>query len=152
VAQPANAAKSVQNYTLTTKRNVLFPGYAVRPLMHPAENQWNAPFFYRDEHSQFFVEPTEKVVLVRDEPGYYFPTTPVAVEAIDIPPLIEQKPLPDPAGPVINPGDFFINNPAIQVTLPAETTFQFGNVLFGGTGQVNSGQLGGARGGAISGP
>jgi hypothetical protein len=59
VAQPANAAKSLQNYTLTTKRNTLFPGYAVRPLMHPAENQWNASFFYRDEHSQFFVEPTE---------------------------------------------------------------------------------------------
>lgn len=152
VAQPANAAKSVQNYTLTTKRNTLFPGYAVRPLMHPAENQWNASFFYRDEHSQFFVEPTEKVVLVREETGYYFPTTPVVVEAVDIPPLIEQSQLPDPAGPVINPGDFFINNPAIQVTLPVEASFQFGNLLFGGAGQVNAGQLGGARGGAIGGP
>ncbi|MBK9452017.1 MAG: hypothetical protein IPN95_21875 [Bacteroidetes bacterium] len=147
IAQPSNAAKSTVEYTLTTKLGSLFPGYAVRPLMHPTANQWNAPFFYRDEHSQFFVEPTEKLHLVKDEPGYYFPEIPDYY--VEIPPIMEipwyEK--PDFGGPVINPGwGDVMQNPNINVILPNEGFFSFGNVLFDGNGQVNIGQQVGLNG------
>jgi hypothetical protein len=139
VKQPPNAAKPIENYILTTKLSNLFPDYAVRPLLHPVENQWNAAFFYRDEHSQFYVEPTEALFLVRDEPGYYEPKVPDT--HIEIPPLIEvPQTIPDPINPVINPA-WEVGNPQINVILPGEETFTYGNVRFGMEGQVQPGNL-----------
>src|SRR5262245_45395155 len=53
IQQPAGAASTTLDEDLLTKTNLMADGLLVRPLMHPTENQWDAPMFYSDERAVF---------------------------------------------------------------------------------------------------
>ena len=142
IKQPPQAAKSYEVETLVTKQSPLHSGYYIRPLMNQVENQWEAPFFYYDEHSTFFVTPNENTIHVRDYDGYFGEV--VAKVPKDIPPLYEIPipepigPIENPQGPIINPGEGIARgiNPKAQVVLPDNSQFNFGGATFGAGGII----------------
>jgi hypothetical protein len=110
--------------------------------MNKVENQFEAPFFYYDEHSTFCVTPDERITSIRDDGGYFVEIVPKIPK--DIPPLYE-IPIPDPIGPIVNPQGPVINpgialagriNPKAQVVLPNKSQFDFGGAVFGSGGIV----------------
>jgi hypothetical protein len=85
--------------SLLTKGDWLNPGYRLLPLMHPVQNQWEAPFVYSDEHSLFSVHPDERIQYVPDYDGFYWNdswATMVPPELLEIPPLEEEPVVIDP--------------------------------------------------------
>src|SRR6266536_1747067 len=80
IQQPDGAAQYQIDENLLTKTNPMWNGFKVRPVMHPTENQWEAPLFYSDERSIFFIAPDERVDLVADYEWYYWNDTPVVVK------------------------------------------------------------------------
>ncbi len=93
INQPENAWSPTIDETVFTKK-LNHPGFNVRPAMHPTENQWEAPFFYADEHSTFYVRPDERVFDFGRIVDYVpIPFDPIVVE---IPPLYEQVVIPNP--------------------------------------------------------
>ena len=73
----------------------MFEGFKLLPLRHIIENQWEAPVFYDDEHSTFFIKPDEELTIPLwrydgyYDLGIYEKFTP----ELEIPPLVE-KPVP----------------------------------------------------------
>ncbi|MDP8930020.1 MAG: neuraminidase-like domain-containing protein, partial [Actinomycetota bacterium] len=67
IGQPTGALHGHLDHTILSKP---WGGLTARPVMHPVANQWNAPFFYSDQHSTFHVQPQETIrsgfVLVND--------------------------------------------------------------------------------------
>lgn len=138
IEQPEHASSSTLTETLLTKKGLLFPGYHVRPTLEITENPWQAPFFYYDEHSTFFVKPAEQIVMVDEYIWYYVDLPPP--EVVYVPPIYEVPiPIPDPIGPVIKPpidGLAGGINPRAQVVIPDNTRFAYGGATFDARGIV----------------
>lgn len=138
ISQPEHASSERIVETLLTKTGSLFPGFRIRPTLTATENRWEAPFFYYDEHSTFFVQPDEAIAMVDQYNHYYFDLPPAKV--VELPPIYE-VPIRDfdPAGPVINPpldGLARGINPVAQFVLPNNTQFEYDGAKFDARGVV----------------
>lgn len=143
IEQPPGAVVSAADETLLTKAAVLYPGFVVRPIRHAVENQWEAPLFYSDEHSVFFVEPIERSANLRAETGYFWfesPSLMPSPDAIRIPPLDEPPVVRDPPGPVPRPIPAGIN-PNYAWTIGDDSVFAYGGRAFDAQGLVKKGGL-----------
>lgn len=138
VAQPMNAPVPSKSELVLTKTAQMLNGFRVRPVMHPVENQWEAPFFYTDEHSVFFVSADELVrsIAIR-EPGYYLDFVDVGVRdrIKKIPKIYEKPVIPKPGDPVIKPWVDVINTD-YKTIITDNSTFEFGGVTFDARGRV----------------
>jgi hypothetical protein len=133
VGQPTNAWSPIVDEQLLLKK-LDQPGFNVRPTMHPVENQWEAPFFYADEHSTFLVHPSEQVydfTLI----DIYVPI-PIDVIVLEAPPLVQQVAVPNPIDPIWNPGWMQLVNPNIKNVIGANVSFALDGVQFGALGLV----------------
>jgi hypothetical protein len=138
IQQPEGATSRTLDETLFTKTAALLDGFTVRPLMHPVQNQWEAPLFYADENSTFFISGDERVELVLHYDGYFwndivteFPRP----DKVKIPPLYEQPVIRDPLGPVEHPLETVINRNYERV-ISDNTPFAYGDVAFDARGVV----------------
>jgi hypothetical protein len=161
IQQPQGAAAPFTDVTILTKRSEQ-PGYKIKPLAHPVENQWEAPLFYADERAVFSITAEE---TLREETITYFPpvTAEPALPDFRIPP-IQRRPWPgikDPRGPIWNPGETIGNpgGPAIDPVLPgfdqlsglvnartqhvlgSNATVTFGGVAFDARGVAGKGRV-----------
>ena len=156
IQQPHQAAASFVEANLLTKTGLLHPGYCVRPLLQLVENQWEAPFFYSDEHSTFFVTPDERVRMVDEYDGYFAEIFTEVADRVVIPPLYE-VPVPDPISPailpegpifdavgpvVVRPGEGLAGgiNRKAQTVLPDSSEFNYGGAAIGAHGIVKVAQ------------
>jgi hypothetical protein len=134
IGQPAGAAASTLDEDLLTKTGLMPDGFRVRPLMHPTVNQWDAPLFYSDERAVFFINPAERIDMVKDYQGYYWNDTPsLPLGKIKIPPLYETPVIKDPIGPVINPLTKLVNSNFERV-ITDNKQFAFGGATFDARG------------------
>ena len=129
VEQPAGGSTEPKSERVLTKTQVLLDGFRVRPVMHAVENQWEAPFFYSDEHSVFFVQGDE---LIWDDSWFdvFYDVGPaVHLELPDLPLLYEEPVIPDLGDPVINP---FVDvvNPNFSQVIKGSAPFVFEGVTF----------------------
>jgi hypothetical protein len=109
-------------------------------VLHGVENQWEAPFFYSDEHSVFFVQGDELVWNDSWFEFFYEVGHVVGFELKEIPYLYEEPVIPDLRDPVINPWVEVVNQH--YTTLIADNTqFDFEGVAF------NAGGVAGGMGG-----
>lgn len=135
IGQPTSAWVTSVDETLLTKASGV-PGWSVRPVMHPVENQWEAPFFYADEHATFFVQPDEQLISWIDT-DWYVPLTPVVPELeLEIPPLFEEVVVPNPLDPIWNPQWKELVNPRITNVLGNTKEFTLDGTTFGVQGLV----------------
>jgi len=131
VAQPDTAATpTIDELVLTKKLN--HAGYNLRTVMHPVENQWEAPYLYADEHSTFVVQPDERFVSYWDHIDY----VPILFDpvVVDVPPLREQVTIPDPRDPIWNPPWADLVNPNLKAVVGNTDVFDFGGATFGALG------------------
>jgi hypothetical protein len=121
--------------TLLTKSSAMLPGFRVRPVLHPTENQWEAPLFYSDEHSVFTLQGDESV-WNRSWFDIYYDLGPItAIELQEIPRLYEQPVIEEKGDPVINPWVEVVN-PHFTTIIKDARNFEFGGVEFNAGGRV----------------
>jgi Neuraminidase-like domain/Salmonella virulence plasmid 28.1kDa A protein len=146
IDQPAYALAKAQDETLLTKTAKLFDGFRIRPVMHKIQNQWEAPFFYSDEHSVFFVQ-AEEVLGGGFFGGFFFsdvPSVNVPPLKIELPPLYEQ-PVRDPLGPVEKGMGPVVNplvegiHPAYEQAISNNNAFSYGGSTFDAGGLAKLG-------------
>jgi len=133
VLQPDKAMWSAVDEWVMTKVASPFPGHNIRPVMHPVANQWEAPFFYADEHSTFFVTPDERVETFISARPYVPMPDPVATLP-KIPDLREKPAIVNPLDPVWNPPWADFVKPNIDNVISDNVTFEFDGVAFGALG------------------
>jgi hypothetical protein len=131
VAQPPNAASATVDETIMTKTSP-FSGWNVRTVMHPVENQWEAPFFYADEHSTFHVEGDETHRTIRDV-DVYVPIDTGRVP-IHVDEVYEEVVIPNPRDPIWNPEWKQMVNPQIKTVLAADVAFELDGKRFDALG------------------
>lgn len=131
IAQPPNSASATKDETVLTKVSP-FAGWNVRTVMHPVENQWEAPFFYADEHSTFYVEGDEshRTIDVIDE---YVPIA-VGTAPIHLDDLYEEVVIQNPRDPIWNPAWKQLVNPQITTVLATDVTFELDGTRFDALG------------------
>ncbi len=149
VKQPHGASSSEKTETVLTKKDKLTPGFQILPLRHIAENQYNAPVFYADEHSNFYLQADEtKYSPIRIWDAYY-PYHETPVKYLEIPELVE-KPVPGwpPKESIDIDGGLVVDNPWIwseqavrinenyTMVLPTDDKFDFGGTTFDTGGKV----------------
>jgi hypothetical protein len=100
--------------------------------MHPVENQWEAPFFYADEHSTFYVEGDEhhRTIDLVDE---YVPIA-IGTVPIKIDDLYEDVVIPNPRDTVWNPEWKRLVDPNFKTVLPADMAFELDGQRFDALG------------------
>lgn len=141
--QPSGASAATLDETVLTKTNALLDGSQVRPLMHPVKNQWEAPLFYSDEHSIFFMSPDEHVDLVAHYEGYFWNDVAAVIippDRLKIPPMYEEPVIPDPIGPVAHPLVDLIN-PQYEHAISDNSRFTFAGTAFDAQGTVMKGGM-----------
>jgi hypothetical protein len=126
VAQPSGALAATRDESLLVKQAPLGDGFRLRTVMHPIDNQFEAPLYYDDDHATFVLTPAERVIYVPEYRGYYYNDNPVIVH---IPPIYEQPQLPDPAGPVENPLGTLID-PGYANVITDNRAFSYGGATF----------------------
>ena len=131
IQQPPNAIAATKDERLLTKVSP-FPGWNARTVMHPVENQWEAPFFYADEHSTFYVEGDEvhKTINRVDE---YVPIA-IGIVPIKIDEVYEEVVIPNPRDPIWNPEWRHLVDPNITTVLPADMAFELDGQRFDALG------------------
>jgi hypothetical protein len=157
IKQPSNASAEFITEKLITKTDKLFNGFKILPLQHIIENQWEAPIFYDDEQSTFFIKPDEDVFIPLSRyDGYYdigF-NEKFKLAEIEIPPLVE-KPIqvwPPPKGTVFEKEDIVTNPWQINESIVNKNTnyknviistnsFISGDVRFGVGGKIDKGEF-----------
>jgi len=141
INQPLLAESPVIRQHLITQGSELFGGFRLLPTRHIIKNQWEAPLYFSDEHSTFYIKPDEQLTLaIWGYEDYYdigihdFTEYPVFV-----PPLREEPLIPDFSGPVINPVDEILDrkNVNIDKVLTTGLTFAFDKAVFGPGGKVD---------------
>jgi hypothetical protein len=131
VGQPSNALSPTVDETLFTKK-LGQPGFNLRPLMHPVENQWEAPFVYADEHSTFLATPDERVFNFSIVVDYVpIPLDPVK---IDIPALLEQVKVVNPRDPIWDPPWTRLVDTNFKNVIGEDMSFELDGVQFGALG------------------
>jgi hypothetical protein len=136
IAQPPGATSGTRSEKLLEKTGNLADDFRVRPIMHPVANQWQAPLFYSDEHSVFFIGADERVNLGFG--GFYWNESDavlVSPERIEIPELYEKPAIEDPVGPVINPLENLIN-PYYEQVINNNSVFVYRGTAFDANGVV----------------
>jgi hypothetical protein len=133
IDQPAFAQNSTIGEKILTKSSSMYDGFRLFPIRHVADNQWEAPFFYNDEHSTFQVTPSERITLTLDQYDDYYDLGSL-IDHLDIPPLEENGYKPDPIGPI---SDLFekYTAPSYTMALPGSGLFMFDQVTFGSAGK-----------------
>jgi hypothetical protein len=135
IEQPPNAWAPTVDETLLTKASGI-QGWSVRTVMHPVENQWEAPFFFADEHATFHVQPDERHTSFIDI-DWYVPLTPMEPEVVfNIPPLYEEVVVPNPRDPIWNPQWRELVSPTITKVLGHGKAFDLDGTTFGIQGLV----------------
>jgi ABC toxin N-terminal region/Neuraminidase-like domain/Salmonella virulence plasmid 28.1kDa A protein len=131
IEQPPNAVSASQDERLLTK-TAPFPGWNVRTVMHPVENQWEAPFFYADEHSTFYVEGDESHRTIPEIDEY----VPIAIGTVPIhvDEVYEEVISPNPRDPIWNPEWRQLVSPQFTTLLPADVSFELDGVRFDALG------------------
>lgn len=131
VTQPAGATMPFVDEMLLGKR-VGGGAWRVIPAMHPVENQWQAPFFYQDEHHTFFVQGTERIDRFTTLDSYLdLPAISQIPIHHAIPELIDHPVGPEPGwDPSISPP----LGAGIVKVLDSEVTFPFAGVPFRAAG------------------
>jgi hypothetical protein len=150
IKQPFNASDEFITQKLITKTNKLFNGFKILPLQHSIENQWEAPIFYDDEQSTFFIKPDEDIIIPLwrydgyYDLGIYEKFTP----ALEIPPLVEKPILKwPPKGTVFQKEDIVSNpweinesivnkNTNYKNVMVSDKTFVSGDAKFGVGGKI----------------
>jgi hypothetical protein len=141
VNQPPLAANPAITAKILTKSDVLYNSFRLLPIRHIVENQWEAPFFYNDEHSIFSVSPDEQFATpIWAYEGYYE----VWVKGktpdleIQIPPMQEETIIPDIKDPRINPWSELSMkvNPNYKTTIPSSDLFSFDKATFDASGKT----------------
>ncbi len=131
MGQPTNAWSATVDETIFTKK-LDHPSFNLRTVMHPIENQWEAPFFYADEHSTFLVKPDERIVNWSMIIDYVpIPFEPVVVE---VPPLYEQVVVIGPPDPIWDPGWTKLVNPNLKNVIGENVSFELDGVRFDALG------------------
>jgi ABC toxin N-terminal region/Neuraminidase-like domain/Salmonella virulence plasmid 28.1kDa A protein len=140
IEQPAAASVSSRDEIVLTKTNLMLDGFRVRPLMHPVENQWEAPIFYSDEHSVFFLSAKESI---REVLGGYYVDVFSELEDVDIkniPNIYETPVKPKPGDPVMSPFVDVIDE-NFKTVIVSDAPFEYAGVTFDARGRVGSGAL-----------
>jgi hypothetical protein len=142
ITPPSGASSIQRNETILTKVGPLANGFRVRTLMHPVENQWEAPIFYNDEHSIFFISPDERVELVAEYTGYFWNDIVATIPPANIwiPPLYERPVKPDPIGPISNPLIELIH-PNYDLAISDNNAFVFAGTAFDARGIATKGAM-----------
>ncbi len=148
VKQPSGADTSEITESVLTKKSVLTKGFSILPCWHHVENQFEAPVFYNDEQSTFFVKPEEKTFVPLPKYEGYYPTFEFFIKHKDIPELVREPitvgPPPellDVGSDITNPWKW--NNEAIRTNvnfktmLPTNDTFVFGETVFDTGGRIS---------------
>jgi hypothetical protein len=133
VKQPPSGSVDWRTETLLTKTANLHAGFRVRPIVNPAENPWELPLFYSDEHSVFVVEGDESVSA--ELPHYYVEDFVLHFDGVvpKIPELQEE-----PVRPVIpRPGDPLIN-PNYKFVIPDNDEFEYAGTTFDARGAIDT--------------
>ncbi len=152
IDQPTQAESPTITETILTRSDKSIGEFNLLPIRHFTENQWEAPFFYNDEHSTFSVNPDEKYTTpIWAYEEYYDAVSIVTIHPeveIEIPLLQEEEIVPDIKGPVINPWDevtINVRNPNYKTTLPNSIKFAFDKATFDSGGKINAqaGNIGG---------
>ncbi|MEI6575771.1 MAG: neuraminidase-like domain-containing protein [Bacteroidota bacterium] len=140
ITQPSLAESPVILENLITQNGNQFGGFRLFPTKHPVRNQWEAPLYYEDERSSFYIKPKELDTLAiwEYEDYYDIGIHDYTEYPIYVPPLQEEVIIPDLKGPVINPVDEFVNvmNPNIDKVLTSVMTFGFDEAVFDAGGKV----------------
>jgi hypothetical protein len=131
VAQPPHALSATVDETILTKQ-LPDPGFNVRTAMHPVENQFEAPFFYADEHSTFLLQPDETLRSFVQIVDY----VPVATDPIkiNVPILVEQLAGPNPRDPIWNPPWTNLVNLNLKNVIGNTDPFELDGVQFNALG------------------
>jgi hypothetical protein len=140
VEQPPAASVSARDEKVLTKTNLMLDGFRIRPLMHPVENQWEAPIFYSDEHSIFFLSARESIREVFR--GYYVDVF-SQLEDVDIkniPTIYEAPVKPKPGDPVMSPFVDVVDE-NFKTVIVSDAPFEYGGVTFDARGRVETGAL-----------
>jgi hypothetical protein len=138
----------------TLPRPILTTGIRDRVVepKHPLQDTWDAPFFYEDGRHVFYVSTRQRLVSVPHWGGFDF-EPPVFEQPWEIPHLVfETPPIPDPIGPIVNPPDFAVINPAEMTRFVTEDAYirrgfeatkpvQFGTTPIGPGGKVVGGPM-----------
>ena len=133
IDQPAFAQNSTIGEKILTKSSSMYDGFRLFPIRHVADNQWEAPFFYNDEHSTFQVTPSERITLTLEDYHDYYDLGSL-IDQSEIPPLQENGYKPDPIGPISDPFEKY-TAPSYTMTLPGSGLFMFDQVTFGSAGK-----------------
>ncbi|WP_028978199.1 neuraminidase-like domain-containing protein [Sporocytophaga myxococcoides] len=139
VDQPNNKASITE--LLLTRKSGSIGSFQLFPMRYKVTgNQWEAPFFYRDERSIFYGQPDEELVPIKDFTGYYDFGILTVPPIKEIPQLAEKPKFKDPKGPVVNPWDglAITSNPNYTVILPSTDIFSLGKVNFGVDGKLQN--------------
>ncbi|MFC7448962.1 neuraminidase-like domain-containing protein [Rhodococcus daqingensis] len=131
IKQPTDAWTSNVDETLLTKTSGL-PGWNLRSVMHPVENQWEAPIFASDERSVFQVQGDEQTggfSLI----DIYVPIK-VGKTKFTIPDIYQEIVVRDPRDPIWNPPLKAFVNPRITNILGSDVAFALDGVTFDATG------------------
>ncbi len=136
IDQPLFAENSTIREKILTKSSTMYDGFRLLPTWHVTDNQWEAPFFYNDEHSTFQVTPSERITLTLVDYHDYYDLGSL-IDHLNIPPLEENGYKPDPLGPI---SDLFekYTAPSYTMTLPGSGVFMFDQVAFGSAGKYGS--------------
>ncbi|MEY2512820.1 MAG: hypothetical protein QOJ89_178, partial [bacterium] len=136
VAQPAGGLSEPVSELVLSKTAALHNGFRVRPLLHPVENQWEAPLLYSDEHAVFLLQGDEVVWSRAWLDTFYDVGQAIKVKLEDLPPLYEKPLKPDLGDPVIDPWVDVVN-PNFTTIIKDNAPFAFAGATFNARGQVS---------------
>jgi hypothetical protein len=138
VDQPEGGSSTPRSELILTKTALLLDGFRVRPVMHGVENQWEAPFFYSDEHSIFVVQGDEVVWNESWFDVFYDVGPAIHFKVDEVPKYYEKPVIGKPGDPVINPWEAVVNPNFTQV-IKGSDTFVYEGVAFDAKGRAGIG-------------
>jgi GH18 family chitinase len=144
-----------------TQNDILQSFIGERVIEPQPGTSWDAPFFFQDSRSVFYVTTNEALVAIGEFDGFGIAnnvSSPSVISVINVPPIIS-KPLtgpPDPIGPVIVPSGPIIGDPValasfvgtdanIRAALGTTATVAYQGQLIGPSGALSGAQPGSRR-------
>ncbi|UOZ03508.1 neuraminidase-like domain-containing protein [Amycolatopsis sp. WQ 127309] len=128
------------------KRPVLRTGITASTVepAHDLANRWDAPFFFHDSRSSFYVTTAEEQVSVPEWGGYVVTPQPAGVVP-QLPPMVYQKPvfeIPDRVGPVAVGPDAGVIDPVQMQHYVTEDAYITRGIATLGTVPFGDGRIG----------
>lgn len=139
ISQPPPINNQSVIETVLTRKDYI-GNFNLLPINHVVSNAFEAPFFYSDEHSTFFIRAHEKLTPALWEYEEYYPWGEILPGELEIPPLEEYNPIPDwGPGPVINPWEEVVLPEMMNVVRTSEAfVSEMGTFGSGGSISGNS--------------